>query len=531
MKPIIVDMKDMSDTTEVYESRPNPLLVYFIYLLLFIFSVALVWMAFSDMDIVVKSNGIFRNSKNSIEVSSDVSGKVETCNISEGQLVEKGDVLLTLNGEELEETIQNYQNMLDDVNERIEMLKAYEESLEGNTENFDKLSDNKYYAEFKNRQKLLDLSNSDSGNNEKSQEKQYETEKNSIQNSISQYEIQLSKLEQVKQCIQTRTNIFGTEDSYYKSIIDSYIANYNVTSVQYDNQIVEYEKSKSSLEEQKKSLAKEQKKAESDEANQSSITLEELEKNIQTLNENIETAKSEKTQALSNLELQQIASVEQQIASDKETLMSLKSNETSIQAQIDTIKETQKKNTEEINILTEQGNIANELITYENKKTEYENYLKQYNLENGKVTIVANDTGYISLEQEIKEGTYVQQGNVICEIFPESEGGYYAEIYVDNADIAKLKEGQQVKFEIAAYPSSEYGYITGSIDTIAQDIKVDQNSGSAYYPVKVKCEKTTLSNKEGKSGSIKNGMACQAKIVVDEKRVLRCLLEKINLLD
>lgn len=26
MKPIIVDMKDMSDSTEVYNSRPNPFL-------------------------------------------------------------------------------------------------------------------------------------------------------------------------------------------------------------------------------------------------------------------------------------------------------------------------------------------------------------------------------------------------------------------------------------------------------------------------------------------------------------------------
>lgn len=102
---------------------------------------------------------------------------------------------------------------------------------------------------------------------------------------------------------------------------------------------------------------------------------------------------------------------------------------------------------------------------------------------------------------------------------------------MDNEDIGKLKKGQQVKFEISAYPSSEYGYVTGKIETIAQDIKVDQNSGSAYYPVKVACQNTTLSTKEGKSGKLKNGMACQAKIIVDRKNVLRFLLEKIDLLD
>ena len=35
MKPIIVDMKDMSDSTEVYESKSNRFLVYTIYLILF----------------------------------------------------------------------------------------------------------------------------------------------------------------------------------------------------------------------------------------------------------------------------------------------------------------------------------------------------------------------------------------------------------------------------------------------------------------------------------------------------------------
>ena len=28
MKPIIVDMKDMSDSTEMYESKANPFIVY-----------------------------------------------------------------------------------------------------------------------------------------------------------------------------------------------------------------------------------------------------------------------------------------------------------------------------------------------------------------------------------------------------------------------------------------------------------------------------------------------------------------------
>ena len=88
-----------------------------------------------------------------------------------------------------------------------------------------------------------------------------------------------------------------------------------------------------------------------------------------------------------------------------------------------------------------------------------------------------------------------------------------------------------MKFEIAAYPSEEYGYFTGRIDSIAKDITVDQSSGSAYYMVKVKCDSVTVQNKEGKTGTVMNGMACQAKVVVEEENVLHYLLKKIDLID
>ena len=105
MKPIIVDMKDMSDSTEVYNSRPNPFFVYFIYLLLGMLIVALCWMYFSKIDISVKSNGIFRSDGDIVDISNGVTGKVEKCNFSEGQYVNKGDILLTLSVDSINESI------------------------------------------------------------------------------------------------------------------------------------------------------------------------------------------------------------------------------------------------------------------------------------------------------------------------------------------------------------------------------------------------------------------------------------------
>ena len=49
--------------------------------------------------------------------------------------------------------------------------------------------------------------------------------------------------------------------------------------------------------------------------------------------------------------------------------------------------------------------------------------------------------------------------------------------------------------------------------------------------MRVKCENMTLRGKDGEEATLMNGMACQAKIVVDEKNVLMYFLEKIDLLD
>ena len=92
MKPIIVDMKNMSDSTEVYESKPNRFLIYTIYLILTILVVAVLWMALSKMDIVVKSSGIFKGSNAVYEISSGVTGSVKETHIENGQYVTEGEM-------------------------------------------------------------------------------------------------------------------------------------------------------------------------------------------------------------------------------------------------------------------------------------------------------------------------------------------------------------------------------------------------------------------------------------------------------
>ena len=359
MKPIIIDIKDMSDSTEVYESRPNPAIIWFIYLLVIILVSAVIWMWFSPVENVVKSNGMFRSVEEPYQVSCGATGTVSKTYVSDGQFVDKGDVLYTVDVSSLGETIKYYQNQLEDIDERLTMLEAYSKSLDGDSGALNAQVNNKYYQEMLNRSKLLKA---------------------------------------------------------------------NINSVSSNNA-------------------------------------------------------------------------------------------------------TQKKNYKDIYTLTEKNSVASEMLTYQEKKQEYENYLMSYDVMNNNCSIKAGTSGYFYCGQDIRPGTYVQEGVAVGNIYPDKESGYYAEVYVDNADIAKLKTGQDVKLEIGAYPSAEHGYFVGKIESIPKDITVDQGNGNAYYVVRVDCDVVGVLGERGEASPLINGMACQAKVIVDEENVLGYVLRKLDLYD
>ena len=380
----------------------------------------------------------------------------------------------------------------------------------------------------------------------------YQGNVDSISGTIAKYNEKIEKLNVVKQCITARNNTFDASEGIYYSMISSYLASYNYTALQYDNQINEHQRQIDEYEEQMKKAEAEasiEDKTVTEEemvsdngistetisvvasTENTTANIEELKKQRDALITAQDSAKKEKTRALRNLELQQITTIEQQIAGYNDTILSLETNLASAKLQLEAINSADNETKESVAILTEKGNVAAEILNYEDKVKECETYLKSYDIQNDNCVIKANVSGYFYIAQDLKTGSFVQEGTTIGTIYPETESKYYAEIYVENTDIAQIREGQDVKFEIAAYPSSEYGYFKGTVENIAKNISVDQSTGYSYYLVRVKCDNMTLKGKNGEEATLMNGMACQAKIVIDEKNVLTYFGEKIDLLD
>ncbi|NMB96516.1 MAG: hypothetical protein GYA02_07885 [Clostridiaceae bacterium] len=127
--------------------------------------------------------------------------------------------------------------------------------------------------------------------------------------------------------------------------------------------------------------------------------MEALEKQRDALITARDSVQKEKAQALMNLELQQITTIEQQISGYNDTILSLETNRTSAKLQLETVNGVDNEAKETVAILTEKGNIAAEILTYEDKVKECETYLKSYDIQNNNCIIKANVSGYFYISQ------------------------------------------------------------------------------------------------------------------------------------
>lgn len=96
MKPIIIEMKDLSESTEIYEKKPNPAVVAFLYVLLGIIVISVLWMAFSKIDIVTECDGVFLYGDGVTEVTCGYKARITKCNVRDGDYVTEGTVLYEL---------------------------------------------------------------------------------------------------------------------------------------------------------------------------------------------------------------------------------------------------------------------------------------------------------------------------------------------------------------------------------------------------------------------------------------------------
>ena len=121
-------------------------------------------------------------------------------------------------------------------------------------------------------------------------------------------------------------------------------------------------------------------------------------------------------------------------------------------------------------------------------------------------------------------GSVLKGGEPIGNISPDT--GLIGEIYMPSKDIAYLRASQEVRIQVDAFPSREWGMITAEIAEISKDcIWMNQQ---AVYRVRCHFRQSRLTLKNGYEGDLLKGMTFQARCKVASRSLFQLLTDKAD---
>lgn len=511
MKPIIMDLKDMTYSREFMESRPNPIIPIFIYVLISILVIALLWSCFGEIDIYVKSTGVVRPNDKVSSIRNFVTGKVESVFYEEGKEVKKGDILFTLESKNLELERDNLSKQLKKAKVERSNLEKFKQSILDNTNYFDETSEaeKEYYYKYLKFTTDQEITRKQTANTSLDMQQLTSSEKYTqevLRTQIDNTEDKLKNLELLKQSIEANKSKFASNTGEYYS------------------RFLEYTLSKQTY-----SMELEQKKEAYDSAialyDIGAISKVELD-HARNSYENADiTSKSYSNKVISQLKTELKQSKDQL----KELTLSLeKSNMNSTVYQG---KQQYNASSVEKLRLDTLVQIDEQLDAVENSVETLEKNLNSTMINIQNSTISAPIDGTVNVINEVNMGDFIQAGMEIATIIPDNNSEYRVQLYVSNKDIANLKEGQAINYHFYALPYREYGAVEGKIVKIGTDAKVDQGTGMSYYPVEATVQNKPLYSYKGVKAEIKVGMTCDAQVITGSKKIMFWALEKMNLRD
>ncbi len=416
-KEIILPIEEISDSVEMLHEKPSKGMAAFVWILVALLTCALIWCYLGEIDYYLRASGAVRTTQNASNISSISTGRISEINIAEGDIVRKGDVLLTLDIVEISQNLQSFEEeklRLEEENLNLEKLKKSVTDGE-NYFNYDETSEKNYYLKYEKY--ISDLNN---------------ISENSAKNTDINSDLQA--LQTLRKSVQNNYNYFLNNTSVYSLQFETYVKKISEYDTQikklykeYENALALYEIggiSKSDYEQTTQNYKLEVN-------NKESYILDfmlDLEQKIDSFSD----VNFDENLSAENLKINTLSSAEEQIKANEKNI-------TSVEKQI-----------------------ADLMLGLDNSK------------------ITAPIDGTINMYSNLGNSDIIASGQVIATIIPSSDENYKLTTYIPSADIAESKVGQNVRLRFAAYPYKEYGEFSGKIESISTDVRTDENIGSYY---------------------------------------------------
>ncbi len=130
MKPILMNLSDMSDSREIMEHKIFPAGVVFIYMTLAVLLSGLTWSYFGELDVVVKARGQIKPSSKIHTLKNKITGTVTEVYVKNGDKVTEGDLLYSVIKSAIKLKLLNAENKLSTLTQEHNLLKLFKESIE-----------------------------------------------------------------------------------------------------------------------------------------------------------------------------------------------------------------------------------------------------------------------------------------------------------------------------------------------------------------------------------------------------------------
>ena len=502
-KEIILPMNEITDSVEMLHEKPNKGMPIFTWILVLLLAVALTWCCIGEIDYFIKASGVVRPGESVSTISSLMTGRVETLNISEGDYVKKGDLLFMLDVAELEQSLSAYEEEKLRFETENLNLKKLEESILNGENLFDRSNpdESAYYLKYEkyasNLQSLSEQYRNTSADTDNAADNAAISAE-SIKSQLAKYREELSGLETLKKSVDANTDMFGGKSGVYALQYADYVS--SVTA--YDNNIA-------------------QKKSEMDNVeplfNAGGIS----QADYDNICRSFENAELEKERYISEFRLnleQNISNAEKNI-SDLEYSLKSQNQSYSAYSEISHDEQLAMENAE-LEMLT---NISDTIKANEANITSIEKQIADINLNIKNAEVTAPIDGTVNMYADLSRSDLVQSGQTIATIVPDTDGAYKLTMYLSSADISETEVGQNVRLRFAAYPYQEYGELSGTVKSISTDVRSSEN-GMSYYVAEVSIDDTL-------GLELVSGMECEARVVTKQRKIIYWLLEKLDFID
>lgn len=137
-------------------------------------------------------------------------------------------------------------------------------------------------------------------------------------------------------------------------------------------------------------------------------------------------------------------------------------------------------------------------------------------------------TGIIEDTMELNIGDFIFSGEQLAKIIPIAENNIRVELSIPSEIIQKVQIGQRVILEIKGLSNKQKDTINGKISFISSEV-LTSPEGEHFFNGEVLLSKQEIINNFGEDITIKSGMPINAKIILNETRIITYLLAKIGL--